>query len=192
MHLEPLPSQASWRHAGTRDGFEVVWPTTVGDVHLLRGATTGVEGGAGWTVSYDVTLGPDWRTRTAVVRTSGRDGTGEVLLERDDDDRWSIDGLHWPDLDGIGDVDLEGSAVTNTFPLYRLDLEPGSRVQVESAFVGLDLRVARLVQTYELLERTDDRIVLGYSCDRFGVACTLTFDASGLVLDHPGIAERHA
>ncbi|MDO9456787.1 putative glycolipid-binding domain-containing protein [Nocardioides sp.] len=192
MRLAPLPSQASWRHAGLRDGFEVVWPVSIGSVHRLRGATTGVEDGAGWTVSYDVELGADWCTRTAVVRASGRDGSGEVLLERDEDDRWSIDGLYQPELDGVADVDLESSAVTNTLPLHRLHLERGSAMRVDSAFVGLDLRVQRIVQTYELVEHTDERITVAYTSATFDVACTVTFDGSGLVTDYPDIAVRHA
>lgn len=191
MDLPPLPSQAAWRHVGVRTGFEVLWPTSIGDVHRLRGSSTGEEDGAGWVASYDVETGGDWRTRQAVVRAGGRDGQGEVLLERDDLDRWSVDGLHWPELDGCADVDLECSVATNTLPLHRLPLVAGVSVRVDAAFVGLDLRVQRLEQTYELVEVTDDRILVAYTSPTFDVAFTLSFDACGLVVDYPDLAVRH-
>ena len=190
MLLDPLPSQASWQHRGVRDAFEVVWPTSVGDAHRLRGATTGVEAGAGWTVSYDVELDAAWRTRTVVVRVVGRDGAGEVLLERDDADRWSVDGLHWPDLDGVSDVALESSVATGTLPLQRLDLHVGEPMAVDAVLVRLDLRVARVRQTYELLERDDGAVAIACAPAAPGRARTVVHDSAGLVTDDPEVATR--
>ncbi len=185
MRLGALPSQACWRHEGARDGFEVCWPVSVGAIHRVRGAVTGVQDGAGFAVSYDVEVGPDWRTRVAQVQVAGRDGSGEVLLERDTDHRWSVDGVHRADLDGALDVHLEASAMSPTLPVHRLDLAPGAPVQVDAVHVRLDLRVQRATWTYELVSQTDDVVVVACTAPDLGVAATVTLDAAGLVTDHP-------
>lgn len=194
MHLDPLPSQASWRHHVVgeveREAFEVVWPLSVGATHRLRGATTGVEAGAGWQVAFEIDLDEGWVTRTAVVRVVGRDGAGEVLLECEQG-RWTVDGRHRPDLEGLVDVDLEASVVTNTVPMHRLELVEGRPVEADAVFVRLDLRVERLAQTYQLLELADDVVRVAYAAPDLGVARTLVLDGSGLVVDYPGLASRH-
>ncbi|WP_170285989.1 putative glycolipid-binding domain-containing protein [Nocardioides rubriscoriae] len=190
MRLGALPSQACWRLEGSRDGFEVCWPVSIGAIHRLRGASTGVQDGDGWTISYDVEVGPDWRTRVAQVQVAGRDGSGELLLERDTDHRWSLDGVHRGDLDGVLDVHLDASAVSHTLPVRRLDLAPGARMQVDVAHVRRDLRVQRVTWTYELVTQTDDVVVVSCAAPDLGVDGTLTLDAAGLVTDHPDRATR--
>lgn len=85
-------------------------------------------------------------------------------------------------------VDLESSAVTNTLPVHRLSLPLGEPSDVPAAFVrATDLRVERLEQTWERLETAGQ---VAYTSSTFDVRCTLTYDGSGLVVDHPGIAQR--
>lgn len=190
MRLGALPSQACWRYEGARDGFEVCWPVSVGAIHRVRGAVTVVQDGTGWSVSYDVEVGPDWRTRVAQVQVAGRDGAGEVLLERDTDHRWSVDGVHRADLDGALDVHLEASATSATFPVHRLDLAPGAPVQVDVVQVRPDLRVQRATWTYELVSQVDDVVVVARTAPDLDDSDTLTLDGAGLVVDHPGHAVR--
>jgi hypothetical protein len=187
MDLRALPAAASWTHSGARVGFEVLF-TGPG---RLRGRTAAREDDSTWSVGYDVTVGADWTTESVKAANSTIRGDHEVVLTRSVDDRWTVDGVARPDLDGCRDVDFESSAVTNTLPVHRLLFVPGTTLDVPAAFVRADdLSVLRLEQRYTLTGSARDRHVFHYESATFDFECELTFDASGLVLDYPGIAVR--
>ncbi|TCC30967.1 putative glycolipid-binding domain-containing protein [Kribbella speibonae] len=187
MELRALPAAGSWTHGGARVGFEVLF---VGDGRL-RGRTAAREGEASWYVGYEVVAGGDWATESVVAVSSTVAGEREVVLERGPGDRWTVDGVVRPELDGCRDVDFESSAVTNTLPVHRIPFVPGTTFDVPAAFVQADdLSVIRLEQRYTLISSDEDRHVFHYESATFDFECELTFDASGLVLDYPGIAVR--
>lgn len=191
MRLSRLPVGASWTHQGARTGFEVVFFGPAGDGHRLAGHTTANEDAALWSVGYDVTVDAAWRTVAVHATTLTAAGSAEVTLTRDDHDRWTVDGDLRPDLDGCADVDFESSAVTNTFPIHRLDFVGGEVIDVSSAFVRADdLRVERLDQTYTLITRSAERLTFHYESPTFEFVCDLAYDAAGLIVDYPGIAVR--
>ena len=186
MQLKSMPRAASWLHVEVRVGFEVLF--VVG--HRLRGRTSAREGESTWYVGYEIDVDPDWRTRSVHAINSTASGDREVVLERSTDG-WTVDGVARPDLDGCLDVDFESSAVTNTLPIHRLPFVVGEAYDVPAAFVQADdLSVIRLEQRYTLLSSDDRRHVFHYESATFDFACELTYDASGLVLDYPGIAVR--
>jgi hypothetical protein len=182
MHLAPLPASASWTHTGVRTGYEVLFPST----HHLRGHTCATEDGATWSVGYDITVDPRWRTLRTQATASSATGQTTVLLEQPTPGQWLVDGASRPDLDGCVDVDFESSAVTNTLPVHRLTFTPGNPVDAPAVFVRADLRIQRLEQRYTLLTPG----VFHYESATFDFECRLTFDAAGLTLDYPGIATR--
>ncbi len=113
-----------------------------------------------------------------------------MQLEVDSSAHWLVDGVAAPLLDGCLDVDLESSACTNTLPVHRLQLSIGASADAPAAYVrALDLRVERLEQSYA---RIDDGAEQRYDYESpaYDFACRLTFDASGLATDYPGIAVR--
>jgi hypothetical protein len=183
--VNPLPRFAAWRHIDARSGFEVVFF----DGHHLEGDTAAVEEGEAWAVSYAISVDSRWATRSAHVTTRTASGRHEVTVEADGAGHWRVDGEAAPELDGCLDVDLESSALTNAFPVHRLQLEIGQAAEAPAAYVrALDLRVERLEQRYTRLE--DERY--HYSSPAFGVETELAYDEFGLVLDYPGIAVRAA
>lgn len=193
MQLAPPPRSAAWRHISARDGFEVTFCESTPDGWRLRGETSAVEQGAAWAVAYAIETGGEWRTRRVEVRLRGVAGDSALLLEQPGDGRWLVDGRPEPLLDGCVDVDLESSVVTNTLPVHRLDLADGFLRAAPAAFVRAhDLRVERLEQTYQLLAPTSEGLMVAYTSPTFDVACTLRYDAAGLVLDYPGLAVRHS
>jgi len=116
------------------------------------------------------------------------------VLEADGGGRWTVDGRPRPDLDGCLDVDLESSSFTNAFPVHNLGLAVDEGAEAPAAYVrALDLGVERLEQRYV---RLDDSAASGprydYTSPAFAFRCELAYDASGLVLDYPGIATRRA
>lgn len=192
MDLERLPAVAAWQHVASRSGFEVLFSAPRDDGHLLRGQTTAIEDDMAWSVGYRVELDHAWRTVRVEATTSTAAGEHRTELRRTPDDHWFVDGVLRPELTGCVDVDFESSAVTNTLPIHRLDLRPGEPRSVPAAFVHADdPRVERLEQEYTLLDRNDDEIRFAYASSTFDVACTLTYDASGLIVDYPEIAQRY-
>lgn len=183
MRLAPLPEATAWRHVDARAGFEVLF-TAPG---VLTGHTTAVEQRATWYVGYRIEVDASWRTVRAEVRAQSAAGLRRVVLERDDADRWTVDGTPVPVLHGCVDVDLESSAVTNTLPIHRLAFPPGEAVPCPAAYVAADLTVSRLDQTYTAL----GELRFGYAAPAFDFATELQYDESGLIVDYPGIARRH-
>lgn len=183
MQLAPLPQAAAWQHVAARTGFEVLFAGPGG----LAGHTTAVEQGQTWYVGYRIEVDAAWRTVRAEVVGQSPSGRRTTLLERHDGDRWTVDGEPAPLLDGCVDVDLESSAVTNTLPIHRLEFPPGEPVACPAAYVQADLSVIRLEQTYT----ARGELRFGYTAPAFGFTAELRYDASGLIVDYPGIARRH-
>ncbi|NKY55967.1 putative glycolipid-binding domain-containing protein [Nocardia flavorosea] len=188
-----LPATAAWSHRHARAGFEVSYFEPVEGSHRIEGASTAVEDGRTWFVAYDIAVDSAWRTRKA--RVTGRSAAGRrtVLLEADGAGHWQVDGEPASHLDGCLDVDLESSAMTNAFPVHRMLLPIGARAAAPAAYVrATDLSVERLEQEYLRAPDRGTGRCFDYAAPAFGFSCRLVYDASGLVLDYPGIASRMA
>ena len=194
MPFADPPRCAAWRHCDARDGFEVVFPRSDGDGCRLEGDTAAVEDGKAWAVRYDISVDASWTTRSARVWGRASSGLRELGLVADGAGRWRIDDAPADQLDGCLDVDLESSSLTNAFPVHRLGLAVGEEAEAPAAYVrALDLSVERLEQRYRRLEDDDHgRRRYHYVSPAFDFECVLVYDASGLVLDYPGIAVRAA
>jgi hypothetical protein len=191
MGFRQLPRSAAWRHRDARDGFEVVFARTDAGGHHLEGTTTATEDADAWAVHYAVAVDPAWRTRSAVVLGWSAAGRRELRLDSDGHGAWRVNGTPAPALAGCLDVDLESSVVTNALPVHRLRLDVGEGADAPAAFVrALDLRVERLEQRYVRDDDEDGRSVYAYAAPRFDYAGRLEYDAHGLLLDYPGVAER--
>ncbi|MFJ3404534.1 putative glycolipid-binding domain-containing protein [Promicromonospora sp. NPDC090134] len=194
MGFRPMPPVSAWTHTGVRAGFEVLFAGPTADGLVLRGHTTAAEGAEAWSVGYRIDVDHRWRTREVRVEALTAAETLRVTLERVDDPggtRWLVDGEPDDRFDDCVDVDLESSAVTNTLPVHRLDLRPGRACAAPALFVRAgDLSVEPIEQEYRLREHTPDVLSLDYTAATFDFACVLTCDASGLVLEYPGIAVR--
>ena len=189
-----LPRQAAWRHVGARDGFEVTFVTEVDDGLCFAGATSAVEEGRAWAVSYTILVDPrSWATRNARLRTQSNAGEHVLELSTDGVGNWRVDSRPAALLRGCLDVDLESSALTNAFPAHRLELPVGQGAEAPAAYVRAeDLRVERLQQRYVRLHNGGPGLRFQYQAPVFDFECELVYDDSGLLLDYPGIAVRAA
>jgi hypothetical protein len=187
MSFAALPPAGSWRHEGLRAGFEVAFFSHDDRGLQVEGATTATEDGESWIVTYVIRMDPAWRTRFArITRRSGRFDAA-TLIEADGDGGWHIDGVLAPQLQGCLDLDLESSAMTNAFPVQRLDLANGREASVPAAYVrAVGPGVERLEQTYARVGGGH----YAYAAPAFDFSCRLVYDEHGLVLDYPGIATR--
>jgi uncharacterized protein len=194
MPFADPPRSAAWRHLDAREGFEVVFLTPDGDRCRLEGNTAAVEEGEAWAVRYDISVDAGWATRSARVWGRASSGLRELSLEADGAGHWRVDGGPADHLERCLDVDLESSSLTNAFPVHRLGLEVGEEADAPAAYVrALDLAVERLEQRYlRLKDDEHGRHRYHYLSPAFGFECELVYDASGLVLDYPGIAVRAA
>ena len=161
---------AAFKHHTAREGYEVVFV----EPNRYEGQSTGVEEGQPFALRYAIEVDDAWRTRRAEV--TGRHET--VVLESDGEGHWRVNERSRPDLDGCVDVDLEGSAFTNAFPVAR------GATDAPAAWVRLDLSVERLEQTYA---RAGERT---YDYESPGFRSRIVFGADGIVVEYPGIATR--
>ncbi len=181
------PAAAAWRHADAQDAFESVFVRIIAAGYEIDDHTAGVEAGVVWAVRASITLDSGWMTRAAQVWGQSPAGARTARVETDGAGHWHVDGEARPELDGCFDLDLESSACTNAFPVHRLQLAIGETASAPAAYVRADnLRVERLEQSYR---RVDDR-EYDYESPAADFRCRLVFDASGFVLDYPGIATR--
>jgi uncharacterized protein len=189
--FHPFPVIACWQHRGARTGFEVAWFRARDGGWRIDGATTALEDGQTWAVSYRIDVDRAWATRRARIAAMTADGPHTTELTSDGAGRWRIDGEPAPHLDGCLDVDLESSAVTNTLPVHRLDLAPGDRAGAPAAYVrAVTLAAGRLDQAYRRVPGAGDGPGYDYSAPAFGFTARLVYDHTGLIVDYPGIAVR--
>jgi uncharacterized protein len=187
------PSHAAYRHRGAREGFEVTFFDAAGSGPRIDGSTAAVEDGVPWTVEYRIELDGSWATRRAEVAGRSPRGRRRHVLEGDGRGRWTVDGAPAPRLDGCLDVDLESSALTNAFPVHRLELAVGEQSEAPAVYVrAADLGVDRLEQSYRRVAHENDRQRFEYAAPAFGFTACLVYDRHGLLLDYPGIAVRAA
>jgi uncharacterized protein len=118
-------------------------------------------------VHYAVGLATDWSTRVVEIamRSGAESEPRRLKLTVAPDQRWHIEREPVPDpampvddlaaLDGLVDVDLGFSPVTNTLPIRRLEPAIGEAVAVTAAWVRFpELTVEPLPQRYvRLAER---------------------------------------
>ena len=191
MPFHGLPSRAAWQHRDVRVGFEVVFVRRRDGSYRLEGGTAAVEADQAWTVDYAITVDEGWVTQSALVTGRSVSGSRELRLEANGAGRWRVNGVASAHLDGCLDVDLESSALTNAFPVHRLELEIGQEADAPAAYVrAIDLTVERLEQHYVRIDADGVHQRFEYSAPSFGFECQLVYDVSGLVLEYPGIAVR--
>jgi uncharacterized protein len=191
MSFGPPPKAAAWQHCDARTGFEVVYFEPRGHGYQIEGCTTAIEDGQPWMVSYAIEVDANWATQHARIMGQSAAGTRHTVLEAARDGRWRVDGNVAPDLDGCLDVDLESSAMTNALPVHRMGLQLGVKASAPAAYVrAVGLGVERLEQEYLRIADENSHQRYAYSASAFQFTARLVYDASGLVLEYPGIAVR--
>jgi hypothetical protein len=186
-----LPASAAWRLIDAHEGFEVLFARDERDGIRLDGFVSVVEEGAASGLRYSMRLDRDWTLRSAHVVGRFESGEHERRVERGGDGALTVDGAAAPQLEGIVDVDLEGSTVTNALPVNRMRPAVGEAVEAPAAYVRIpDLRVVRLDQTYRRIPDDGEHPRYEYEAPEFDTRCVLVYDAAGLVLEYPGIAVR--
>lgn len=108
-------------------------------------------------LEYDVFCDESWATLFASV--TGWVGEREIDVRVEiGDGRWTLNGLHVPEVDGAVDVDLNFSPSTNLLPIRRLGLAVGEEASVRAAWLRFpSFRLEPLEQTYRRTSRSTYR-----------------------------------
>jgi hypothetical protein len=152
---------------------------------------TGVQLGAEpepYRLDYQLDVPHDWITRRLEVDASGDGWRRAIVLERDVEGVWTVDGRRDPRLRGALDCDLAFSPLTNVMPILRHDLhQRAARRDFVMAWVSVpDLQVHRSPQRYEHVRPG----VVRYVALDDDFTAELEVDADGLVVRYPRLAER--
>lgn len=139
---------------------------------------------------YLVRTNAAFRTRDVWVAFAG----GPVLhLEADGEGHWRDVAGHraLPALDGCVDVDIRITPATNTLPIRRLDLKEGESCDIRVAYVPLPVdgtcRLLPVEQRYTCLTANSRYRYEGLDT---GFTADIEVDATGLVVDYPGVFRR--
>ncbi|MEH3153926.1 MAG: putative glycolipid-binding domain-containing protein [Gordonia paraffinivorans] len=139
--------------------------------------------------NYDLVTDDAGVTRRLAVHMIRESGESHVSITRDGESTWLIQsagGTERGDFHGAQDVDLVLSPLFNALPIRRLDLHrtPSDPVDVPLVYLRLP-------------EGTVEPVTTRYSSDGSSVAVespvgdvTLTTDATGFVVDYPGLSRR--
>ena len=100
---------------------------------------------------YRIQVDQSWTTQTVEIELENG-GRRTLSLTRNPGGRWSKGGEPEPQFDGCADIDLEWSPSTNTLPIRRLGLDPGTTATVTAVWIRFpSLDIQPLEQSYEKL-----------------------------------------
>jgi uncharacterized protein len=145
-------------------------------------------------VHYEIHCDQHWQLRS--VHISLLSGSRQSLhLLTNGEGSWTTEsGNALPLLKGCLDVDISATPFTNTLPIRRLALPPGSSATLKMAYITVPhLQVEVTEQRYTCLETTSSGGRYLFESLEHGVAgftAELPVDQDGLVLDYPELFRR--
>ncbi len=154
----------------------------------------GVQEQGPFRVRYELHCTPQWRLRT--VHISLLSESPQTLdLFTDGEGVWTTGEREpIPSLQGCLDVDISATPFTNTLPIRRLALQPGTNTILRMAYIAIpEMHVEATQQRYTCLEVTASGGRYLYESLEHGVssfAAELPVDRDGLVLNYPELFKR--
>lgn len=161
---------------------------------VADGFILGVQERGPFRVHYEIRCTAEWRLRA--VHVSLLSGSPQSLhLFIDGEGVWTTEGGEIiSSLEGCLDVDISVTPFTNTLPIRRLALQPGSIAALKMAYIAIpEMHVEATEQRYTCLEGTPSGGRYRFESLEHGVpsfTADLPVDQEGLVLDYPGLFRR--
>ena|SRR5579884_82994 len=161
---------------------------------VADGFILGVQEEGPFRVRYEIHCTVQWGLRA--VHVSLLSGSPQALdLFTDGDGAWTAEGGEMiPSLHGCLDVDISATPFTNTLPIRRLALQPGSTATLSMVYIEIpQMHVEVTEQRYTCLEVTASGGRYRFESLEHGVpafTADLPVDQDGLVLDYPGLFRR--
>ena len=140
-------------------------------------------------LTYCLTWDERWSLHSAELVVATEHSTRSLALRSDGNGQWQhADGRAMDELDGCMHVDIWPTPFTNSFPIRRVPMTVGERLQFQVAWISApDLTVCPKTQAYT---RLGDRLYLFEDLDGSGFKAELTVDEDGIVLDYPPLFRR--
>lgn len=138
---------------------------------------------------YTLVVDKQWRTLELRFMLESAPGSMQgIHLLTEGDGRWTdANEQHIPELDGISDVDIQWSPLTNTLPLNRLGMSVGSHHDVRVAYIALpDLALQVVDQHYHLSSES----TLEFSAPGSSESYAIAVDPKGYVKTYPELFTR--
>ena len=161
---------------------------------VADGLILGVQEQMPFRVRHEIRCDLQWRVRA--IQLSLLDGSSHSLVFFTDGvGNWTTEsGEAIPSLKGCLDVDISATPFTNTLPVRRLALQPGSSATLSMVYVTIpQMHVEVTQQRYTCLEITSSGGRYLYESLVDGVSsftAELPVDQDGLVLDYPELFKR--
>ena len=165
-------------------GHESAEQILVNNGWLLKGRADFRDNGRVCRLDYEVNCDSTWLTESATITGNVGAKAIDIELLRNAAGEWSINGSKVWEVTGCDDVDLEFSPSTNTLVIRRANLAIGESISVRAAWVRFpSFTLEPFEQTYT---RTSGSTYRFESADG-EFERELTVDASGFVVDYPGL-----
>jgi hypothetical protein len=158
---------------------------------LADGVIIAVEDGRPFRARYTIQCDTGWRVRE--VRIDLLDDTHKRIdLTSDGEGHWADSaGETLPGLAGCFDIDISATPFTNTLPIRRLALPPGTAADINVVYITLpDMSVQPQLQRYTCLATNVRGGRYRYESRSTGFTAELPVDGDGLVEDYPGLFRR--
>jgi hypothetical protein len=161
---------------------------------VADGLILGVKEQKPFRVRYEIRCDLQWRVRA--IQLGLLDGSSHFLhFLTDGAGNWATEsGKALPLLKGCLDVDISATPFTNTLPIRRLALQPGSSATLSMVYFRVpQTHVEVMQQRYTCLEIDASGGRYRYESLVDGVSrftAELPVDQDGLVLDYPGLFRR--
>jgi hypothetical protein len=161
---------------------------------IADGLILGVREQGPFRVRYEIHSTNDFRLRAVRVSVLS-DEPQSLSLLTDGLGTWMTESAESvPLLSGCLDVDISLTPYTNTLPIRRLALQPGSQATLPMAYIEApQMQVQVTQQRYTCLEVTPLGVRYRFESLEDGVssfAADLLVDQEGLVLEYPGLFRR--
>jgi len=135
-------------------------------------------------LDYFVLCDTGWRTKSARVSGVAGDREIDLSVSVDEEQRWRLNGMDYPAVNGCVDIDLGFSPSTNLLPIRRLSLAVGEAAEVKAAWLPFpSLTFEVLPQVYRRVgERT-------YRYESGGGVFVRVLEVNdvGFVTEYPGL-----
>jgi hypothetical protein len=190
---ERSPRYIMWS-AWTEPGLEHLQLFQEQQTIIADGLILGVHEQRPFRVRYQILSTNDFRLRAVRVDALSNEPQSLSLLT-DGQGTWTTENAETiPLLSGCLDVDISQTPFTNTLPIRRLALQPGSQATLPMAYIEVpQMQVQVRQQRYTCLEVTPLGARYRFESLEHGVSlftAELPVDQDGLVLDYPGLFRR--
>jgi hypothetical protein len=170
-----------WRRLDV-PGFDVAWLEQRANGWLLSGNAVFQHHKGPAAITYEVECTAEWVTRRGLVRGMFGSSKISIVIQRERNGRWWINGSEAPDVEGLMDLDFGFTPATNFNQLKREVMAIGESRDITVAWIDIDQPwLTVLPQMYERISE----LQYAYSSPTAGYQETLTLDESGFVTEYP-------